>query len=160
MKSSCCLCVCVYPHPVLIAWTYLYETGWVYHGAWAHPYDVLQKSFPSLCVPLSLLGNGSVNTFHRHRIHAAIEKLLDSLFPIWSMFSQRRICGSVCVSPVLVYVYLPPKRWSEGSQSHQTVIYGHESRGTRNQESLCWRRPQQFTGLAWPGLDCVSPYRC
>jgi hypothetical protein len=28
-----------------------------------------------------------------------------------------------------------------GSQSHQTVKYGHESRGTRSQESLCWRGP-------------------
>jgi hypothetical protein len=27
---------------------------------------------------------------------------------------------------------------SEDSQSRQTVKYGHESRGTRNQESLCW----------------------
>jgi hypothetical protein len=27
------------------------------------------------------------------------------------------------------------------SQSRQTVIWGHETRGTRNQESLCWRGP-------------------
>jgi hypothetical protein len=30
---------------------------------------------------------------------------------------------------------------SEGFQSRQTLQYGHESRGTRNREWLCWRRP-------------------
>jgi hypothetical protein len=30
---------------------------------------------------------------------------------------------------------------SEGSQTRQTVKYGHDPRGTRNQESLCWRGP-------------------
>jgi hypothetical protein len=30
---------------------------------------------------------------------------------------------------------------SEGSQSRQTVEYRHESRGTRNQKSQCWRGP-------------------
>jgi hypothetical protein len=30
---------------------------------------------------------------------------------------------------------------SEGSQSRQTVKYDHESRGTMNQKSLCWRGP-------------------
>jgi hypothetical protein len=29
----------------------------------------------------------------------------------------------------------------EGSHSHQRVKCGHESRGTRNQESLYWRGP-------------------
>jgi hypothetical protein len=33
---------------------------------------------------------------------------------------------------------------SEGSQSRQTVEYGHLSRGTRNQESLYWRDHQQL----------------
>jgi hypothetical protein len=39
---------------------------------------------------------------------------------------------------------IPPKRWSEGSQSCELVKYGHESHGTRNQESLCWRGPASF----------------
>jgi hypothetical protein len=30
---------------------------------------------------------------------------------------------------------------SEGSQSRQTAEYGHDSRGTRKQVSLCWRGP-------------------
>jgi hypothetical protein len=33
------------------------------------------------------------------------------------------------------------RKISEGSQSHQRVKYGQESRGTRNQGSLCWRGP-------------------
>jgi hypothetical protein len=33
------------------------------------------------------------------------------------------------------------ERSSEDSQSRQTVKYGHESRGTKNQEPLCWRGP-------------------
>jgi hypothetical protein len=39
---------------------------------------------------------------------------------------------------------------SEGSQSRQTSTHGHESRGTRNQGSLCWRGPaikSVFKGL-------------
>jgi hypothetical protein len=30
---------------------------------------------------------------------------------------------------------------SEGPQNRLTVKYGHESRGSRNRESLCWRGP-------------------
>jgi hypothetical protein len=51
-------------------------------------------------------------------------------------------------------MYVPPKRWSEGSQSHQAVKYGHESRGTQNQKSVLARQ-QQFTGVDWTGL-CIS----
>jgi hypothetical protein len=32
-------------------------------------------------------------------------------------------------------------RWLQDPQSRETVKYGHESRGTRNQEWLCWRGP-------------------
>jgi hypothetical protein len=44
------------------------------------------------------------------------------------------------------YHLMISNRLSEGSQSRQTVIlvYGHESRWTRNQESLCWRRPAEI----------------
>jgi hypothetical protein len=31
------------------------------------------------------------------------------------------------------------------SQNHETVKYGHESRGTRTQKRLYWRGQQQFT---------------
>jgi hypothetical protein len=33
------------------------------------------------------------------------------------------------------------REFPEGSQSRQTVKYGCESRGTLNQEAMCWRRP-------------------
>jgi hypothetical protein len=41
----------------------------------------------------------------------------------------------------------------EGPQSRQTVKYGHESRGTWNQVSLCWRGP---AAIYWTGLDYPS----
>jgi hypothetical protein len=45
-----------------------------------------------LCVlPLSLPGNGSVNTFPRQRIHAPIEKLLDASFSVRSVSYQRSL---------------------------------------------------------------------
>jgi hypothetical protein len=54
--------------------------------------------------------------------------LLDESFFMQSMSYQRRVCRSVCVTAVLVC--LSSKRWSEGSQSRQTVKYGLESRRT------------------------------
>jgi hypothetical protein len=44
----------------------------------------------------------------------------------------------------------------EGSQSRQRVKNGHESRGTRNQESLCWRGQQQFSSQ-WPVVVTPLP---
>jgi hypothetical protein len=38
---------------------------------------------------------------------------------------------------------------AEGSQSRQTVKYGHESRGTGNQESVHWRGP---AAIYWTGV--------
>jgi hypothetical protein len=43
-------------------------------------------------------------------------------------------------------------RLAEGSQGRQTVKYGHESRGTRNQESLCWRGPVAIWQSVFEGL--------
>jgi hypothetical protein len=46
----------------------------------------------SVCVsPLSLLGNGSVNTFPRQRIQVTIEELLDASFSMLSASYQRRV---------------------------------------------------------------------
>jgi hypothetical protein len=97
------VCVSVNPPPnqLMNAWTSLSETRYVYHGTWAHLNGVLYKSLPSVCVPvcvslLSLLGNGSVNTFPRQRIHATIEELLDASFCMRSVSYERRVCGSVC----------------------------------------------------------------
>jgi hypothetical protein len=67
--------------------------------------------------------------------HGIVEVLLDASFYIRSMTYQNRVFGYVRISQILVYV--PPKRWSEGSQSRHTVKYGHEPRGIRNQDSLC-----------------------
>jgi hypothetical protein len=82
--------------------------NWVcttYHDTWAHLNVVLRKSLPSVCVSmcippivarqrlsksvslLSLLGNGSVNTFPWQRIHPTIEELLDAC-----------VRGSLCIT--------------------------------------------------------------
>jgi hypothetical protein len=65
--------VCIHPQ-LLNAWTNLYETSYADHGTWAYLNGVLHKSLPSACVSicvslLSLLGNGSVRTLTRQRIH-------------------------------------------------------------------------------------------
>jgi hypothetical protein len=93
----------------------------------------INPSDQSVCLyvyPLSLLDNGWVNTFPRHRIHATVEELLTGSFSVRSVSYEKRVCGSASVSPISVYV--PPQRWSEDSQSRQTVKYDHEFRGTRN----------------------------
>jgi hypothetical protein len=91
----------------------------------------------SVCVPLIVarqrLGKqvpATTNTHNNIRV-------FDASFSARSVLYQKRVCGSVCISKILVYV--PPKRWSEGSQGRQRVKHGHESRETWNQESLCWR---------------------
>jgi hypothetical protein len=76
MRSPCCQCVCVSP---LSDFECLNQSLWnlvctVFHGTWAHLNGVLHKSLPSVCVsvfvsPLSLLGNGSLNTFPLQQIH-------------------------------------------------------------------------------------------
>jgi hypothetical protein len=152
VRSPSCLCVCLSlypPYQILNAWTNLYETWYVYHGTWAHFNGVLHKSLQSVCVSICVSPYRCHVTAGQTRSHGneytqRWEELLDASFSIQSV-SYR-----VCVSPILVYV--PPKRWSEDSQSRQRVKYVHESRGTRNQESLCWRGPAAIyrTGL------CIS----
>jgi hypothetical protein len=80
-----------YPYKHLNARIILLETGYVHHDTWAHPSKHFMKH-SSLCTciltPVSLLGNGSINTFQQQRIHETI------------VF--RRISLSLCVSPPLI----------------------------------------------------------
>jgi hypothetical protein len=39
-------------------------------------------------VPMPLLGNGSVNTFQRQRMHVTIEELFDAVFSVLSVSYQ------------------------------------------------------------------------
>jgi hypothetical protein len=108
MSSPSCVCVCVCvsvsaPYQSLNGRSNLCETWYVYHGIWAHLNRLLHKSLQSVFAfvrvsLLSLLGDGSVNTFPR-RVHATIEELLDASFSMSSIFYQRRVCGTLCVSP-------------------------------------------------------------
>jgi hypothetical protein len=82
------LSVCVSPHQFSNAWTNLYETWFAYHGTWAHLNGAFLKSLPSVCVsvcvsPLAFLGNGSVYTLPRKRIHETKKKC----------WTRRFICG-------------------------------------------------------------------
>jgi hypothetical protein len=71
-------------------------------------YDYKETAWLSLSL-LSMLGNGSVNTLPWQRIHATIEELLDAPFSMRSVFYQRRVCGSVCVSPYRCWVNTLPQ---------------------------------------------------
>jgi hypothetical protein len=86
MRSPSCLCT---PHQLLNARTNLYETSYVYHGTWAHLNGTLHKPLPSVCpyvYPLSLQGNGSVNTFPRLTTHL---HLMPRSKEWWSYTSTR-----------------------------------------------------------------------
>jgi hypothetical protein len=80
------ICVSVYaPYQLSNAWTNLYETWHVYHGAWAHLNGVLNKSLLSVCVCLYIPHNVarqrlSKNVTAATNTHATIEELLDAFF--------------------------------------------------------------------------------
>jgi hypothetical protein len=98
------------PYQLLNAWTNLYETWYVPHGSWALLNDELRKSLPSVCVPvlvfpLSLLGNGSVNTFLRQRTQVTMGDLLHASFCMPSV-SYRTEVGNYFLPELLVLVYL------------------------------------------------------
>jgi hypothetical protein len=92
-ESLCGLCfVCLNsPCQLINAWTNLNEIWCIYHGTWVYLNGVFHKSLISVCVSvllfLLLLGNASVNTIPRQRIHAKIEQFLGPY--IW---------GPVCIS--------------------------------------------------------------
>jgi hypothetical protein len=95
----------------------------------------------------SVLGNGSINMFPWQRINRTLEELMGASFSMRSMSYQRRVYG-LCVSSYLCYkdVLAATKNCClesslEDSQSRQAVKCSHGSRGTLDQESLCWRGP-------------------
>jgi hypothetical protein len=71
MRLRCCPCVNF--------WTDLYETCYVYYGTWAHLNGLIKKSLTSVCVSvciaLSLLGNGSVKIPLSLLENGSVEKL-------------------------------------------------------------------------------------
>jgi hypothetical protein len=110
MRSPSCLCVCVTPPPPINFWmpepicmkigiySYIMTTepiSTVYFTNPSHQSVCLyvylssrRKATAPLSVSLiSVLSNGSVNTFPRQQIHATIEEFLDAC-----------VCGSVSVS--------------------------------------------------------------
>jgi hypothetical protein len=66
---------------------------------------------------------------HGHReSRLTTGEMLEAVFSLWS---HQKLCGENNAP-------LRTVGESEGSQSQQTVKYGHESHGIWNQESLCW----------------------
>jgi hypothetical protein len=115
------VCLCIPPYHLLNAWTNLYETWYAYHGTLAHLNGVLPKSIPTICVSvcvilLSLLDNGSVNTFPLQRIHSTAGQVLDmwACIPlsllgnnsVKTLPRQRKIVGGV----VFYAVYIVSKQ--------------------------------------------------
>jgi hypothetical protein len=107
MRSPCCLCVSPInfwmPEPIFMK-LHMYimapEPIWTAYFVNLSQQSVCLYVYP----PPVLLGNGLVNMFPQQRIHITVEEFLDTSFSIPSMSYQRRVCGSVCVSQILVYV--------------------------------------------------------
>jgi hypothetical protein len=135
MISPCSLCLYIL---YLNAWINLYETWCVCHNI--EPILTtyfINSSHQSVCLYVCLPIIARQRTDKRVRtetIHATIEGFMDASFSIRSVLYQRKVCRSFCVSP---------KRWSEDSQSRQTVKHGHKSRHYADEGQ------QQFTGLDW-----------
>jgi hypothetical protein len=102
-----------------------------------------------MCIPLSLLGNGSVHTFPRQRIH----EIKKNLWTFRFLYCRCSIKGksvvlSVCVeagsntSTVTLRVGGGDEK---GSLKFETVNFGHEVQWTRTQERLRWRGPAAYT---------------
>jgi hypothetical protein len=50
-----------------------------------------------MCIPILLLGNGSVKFYHYNKyIHAIIEELLNVLFSVWFLFYQVEEAINYC----------------------------------------------------------------
>jgi hypothetical protein len=92
------------PHAVCVSFESLNQSLWnfVYHGIWAHLNGVLHKSLSSVCesvcvFPVSLLGNGSVKTLQRQRIHTQqYNNCWTRFFYLWG---PCRIKGKQAVIP-------------------------------------------------------------
>jgi hypothetical protein len=102
MRSSCCLSMNPPLPSTFEHLNHFYETWYVYHGNWTNLNGVLEKPLPpvsvSVCVAhLSLLGNGSVNTFQWQQIQATIEELLDVSFSMRSVLSKESLWVCLCI---------------------------------------------------------------
>jgi hypothetical protein len=103
-KVSLCdpppICVSVSPLPVS-ALECLNQSLWklVYHGNWSHHNCILHKSLPSVCVCTCIPPVVARQRLGKHVPTATVEELLDASFSLRSVSYQKRVCGSVFVSP-------------------------------------------------------------
>jgi hypothetical protein len=79
------------------------RTWYVYHGTWAHLNGILDKYLPSICLsvnvsPLSLLGNGSVNTFPSARKKPNNRNIIGRMvFCVVRVVSKEILWISLCI---------------------------------------------------------------
>jgi hypothetical protein len=93
------VCLWIFPHQLLNAWTNFYETRYVYHDTWVHLNGALHKSPPSVCVSVcvSLLlfqDNGSVRCIP---VFGARQRLGKHVSAATNTRNNRRIVGRVCL---------------------------------------------------------------
>jgi hypothetical protein len=97
MLSVClCICVsrflyiCISPYQLLKVWANFYVPWYVYHGTWTHLKGVLNNFLPTVCVsiyiyiPVSLPGNGSVETLLQQRTHTQQQNNSSTRSFLWS----------------------------------------------------------------------------
>jgi hypothetical protein len=148
MRSTCylCLCACVYVCPLINLWMpepifiklcmYIFALESISTAYFINPshQSVCLYVYPLIVARQRLSKHvpATMNTRNNRRIVERPD------FNTVSVLSKESLWARLYI-PILVYV--PLKRWSEGSQSRQTVKYGHEFRGTRNQEQPFWREP-------------------
>jgi hypothetical protein len=124
MRSSCCLCVSGSPLSTFESliqslWNLVCISRHLSPSQW-HTWRIPPNSLcVCMCIPLSFLGNGSVNMVSQQWVHTI--ELLEASFSIWSMSDWRESMESLCVCVSKIVVNIPLKCWSEGSQSCQTV---------------------------------------
>jgi hypothetical protein len=161
-------------HELLNAWTNLYEIWYAYHGTWAHLSGLLLKFFPSFCVSLSLLDNGSVNC-----IHASIarQRLGKHAPASTNTRSDRRIVGRVIFYALLVLskvLVLPRNSCSQSRTSPAQILCAYSRWAstpliTSNLKSAPaednWLRFSLMTGACVPFMGrrnnhvCASTFR-
>jgi hypothetical protein len=159
VRLPCCLCACVFPcinvrmpeliFMKLVIYMPIMAIEPISAAYFINPFHQTVSLYEySSIVARQRLGQKVTSTTNTH---GTVEEWLDASFTIRSMSYQRRVGGSVRISQILVYV--PPKRWSEGSQTSDNKIWPW----------VLWDSEAKITVLAransnlldWIGL-CIS----
>jgi hypothetical protein len=151
------ICVSVYhPYQIVNAWTNLTDTRLVYRGAWAHLNGKPHKSLPSVCVPVFVfpivarqrLGKhvpAATNSRNNRRIVGRFD------FYMTRVLSKNSLWVCMC-TPIFSLCTAEALVWRLPEPSDSKLLHDHESRGTQNRGSMCWRGS---AAIYWTGLNSV-----